>query len=60
MEKMMGKNEVYQALITLFAPVHVQGWLSRFPDDHEFDEETMTGEFIDYINGLGEIHEREY
>jgi len=48
----MNKNEVYRALVKLFAPAHVQGWLSKFDDNHKFDEETFVSEFINYINEL--------
>lgn len=50
---MKGKQEVTEALATLFAPVHVLGFLSRFPDGYKWTSiKQAISEFIDYINSL--------
>jgi hypothetical protein len=58
----MSKAELRQKLLVLFAPVHVEGYLSRFPDHHRFPP-TATGDFVDYINSLpapGRLPEEDY
>jgi hypothetical protein len=51
----MNKETVREKLLTLFGPVHVEGWLSHFPDNHDFAP-TFAHDFVDYLNSLPPIN----
>ncbi len=42
-----------EGLATMFAPVHTNGFLNRFPDGHQWPSlKQAISEFIDYLNSL--------
>lgn len=48
----MNKDEVREKLVKMFNAGMIGGWLARFDNDHVFDKDAYTKEFIKYIDSL--------
>lgn len=48
----MNKQQAATYLCKIFGFSHVAGWLSKFPENHTFDKDTIVATFVDYLNSL--------